>query len=59
MSWRKLTEEEKKQWAETQPCRNEAHKPPGMIVLPPGLHVWVCPGCGQESRVVIPQPGIL
>lgn len=41
--------EENEQWKQyREPCRHPEHDPPGMIVLPPGLHRWQCPACGAE-----------
>lgn len=34
-------------------CKSPEHNPPGMIVLPAGLHIWKCPKCGQETPVRI------
>jgi hypothetical protein len=36
-----------------EPCRHPEHKPPNMIVLPPGVHVWKCPACGEETILYI------
>ncbi len=41
-------------WAEKR-CTNPEHNPPTMIVLPPGSHVWVCPACGHEQTVYVPD----
>ena len=40
---------------ETKRCRHPEHNPPGMIVLPPGTHIWRCPHCGATQRVYIPS----
>lgn len=40
---------------ETECCRHPAHKPPGMIVLLPGLYEYECPGCSGKQLVVVPK----
>jgi hypothetical protein len=50
--FRPLTEEEKIEIA--PPCFSHEHNPPDMMVLPAGLHVWVCPACRQETKFVVP-----
>ncbi len=35
-------------------CTHREHNPPGMIVLRPGKHVYVCPGCGQRTTISVP-----
>jgi hypothetical protein len=37
-------------------CRDPGHRPPTMIVLPNGTHVWKCPACGRETTVVANRP---
>lgn len=54
MPFRPLKPEEQKTWIKPE-CRDPQHNPPGMIVLPPGLHIWVCPKCGKETSVFIPE----
>lgn len=34
-------------------CKDPEHFPPSMIVLPPGLHIWVCPSCGHEMPITV------
>lgn len=41
-------------WDMPETCNHPEHDPPGMIVLKPGVHTYVCPKCGQEQRVIIP-----
>lgn len=38
---------------DAKPCQHPRHNPPGMVVLPEGVHSYQCPGCGtvQEIRV--------
>ncbi len=55
MPFRPLTPEEIQKWNCGQPCMHPEHNPPSHMVLQPGLHVWVCPGCGQEQQIVVPQ----
>jgi hypothetical protein len=55
MPFRPLTPEEQKTWVNERPCMHPEHNPPSHIVLQPGLHVWVCPGCGQETSIAVPQ----
>ena len=44
-------------YKEPHRCKDPEHNPPGHIVLEPGVHVWKCPSCGQEQRVVVrPRP---
>ncbi len=52
MPFRPLKPEEKKSWIK-ESCKCPEHNPPGMIVLKPGLHIWVCPHCGQEQPVFV------
>jgi hypothetical protein len=40
-------------WTHFEPCQNSEHNPPGYIVLKPGVHTWVCPGCGKEQIVTV------
>lgn len=35
-------------------CRDPQHDPPRSIVLEEGEHVWECPGCKQQQRLVVP-----
>jgi hypothetical protein len=35
------------------PCTSPEHNPPGMIVLPPGEHVWQCPSCGEITKFTV------
>lgn len=37
-------------------CKHREHNPPGMIVLPEGIHTYKCPGCGKTQRIVIVKP---
>jgi hypothetical protein len=37
-------------------CRHPEHKPPGMIVLPEGVHTYRCPGCGEKTIITIRRP---
>lgn len=30
-------------------CRSPEHKPPGMMVYPPGRYEWTCPKCGETT----------
>lgn len=43
----------KKLWDEEPPCPHPEHKPPGMIVLPPGGYSHTCPCCGKTTTFVI------
>jgi len=52
MPFRPLTDEEKKMWNKPK-CISNEHNPPGMIVLSPGTHIWVCPCCKKETRIEI------
>lgn len=36
-------------------CRHPEHNPPGLIVLKPGRHTYVCPGCGATALVDVPK----
>lgn len=36
-----------------QPCRHPEHEPPSMIVLPPGIYMHTCPGCGREMTFTV------
>ena len=38
-----------------KPCLSPEHNPPGMIVLPPGEHLYRCPSCGTETTIYVPQ----
>jgi hypothetical protein len=58
MPFRPLTPKEQGWWEKAQPCLSPEHDPPRHMVYPPGLSVWVCPACGQETRIVGP-PTIL
>ncbi len=54
MPFRELTEEEKKKYRPVSIkdiCRDHAHEPPMLMVYPPGINIWVCPSCGQETIV--------
>lgn len=48
--------EEAKKWDYKEPCRHPEHNPPGMIVLPPGLHTYQCPGCGEAHTFRVTTP---
>lgn len=54
MPFRPLTPKEK-ETERVNACSHREHNPPTNIVLRPGLHVWVCPGCGKEMRLNVPQ----
>lgn len=54
MPFRPLTPKEKQEYGKLRPCLSPEHSPPSMQVLPPGLHVWVCPACGHETMLQIP-----
>ena len=51
MPLRPLTPEEKEQG--NPPCISPKHDPPTMMVYPPGVHVWVCPACGNEIKFTV------
>ncbi len=36
-------------------CRHREHNPPNMIVLPPGVYEYECPGCGRKMTFTIPE----
>lgn len=36
-------------------CKDKAHRPPGHIVLEPGIHEYTCPSCGAKECVVVPK----
>lgn len=56
MPFRPLTPEEQQTWEVwNNPCTHPEHNPPSHMVLPPGMHVWVCPGCGREQTIAVPQ----
>jgi len=38
-----------------EPCPHPEHNPPGMIVLPPGLHTYQCPGCNKIITFRVPK----
>ena len=50
MPFRKLTPKEEELYAQ-EICRNPEHDPPSHMVLAPGVHIWVCPGCGKEQVI--------
>lgn len=35
-------------------CRSPEHKPPSMMVYPPGLWEWTCPACGEKTVFSVP-----
>lgn len=35
----------------TSNCGNRKHNPPKNVELPPGLWVWICKNCGQETTL--------
>lgn len=35
-------------------CMSPEHKPPGMIVLPPGRHTYQCPSCRKVTVFTVP-----
>ena len=35
-------------------CLHREHKPPGMIMLPAGTHIYECPACKEKTRIVVP-----
>lgn len=37
----------------TKKCYDPEHRPPGHVVLPPGIYEYTCPGCGETRRVVV------
>lgn len=37
-------------------CQDPEHKPPGMIVLEPGMYEHICPTCGK--KIVFTVSGI-
>lgn len=37
-------------------CKSPEHNPPPLMVYPPVEHVWKCPECGQEQRVLVLEP---
>jgi len=43
----------KKYVPEVKACSHPEHDPPGMIVLPAGVHTWQCPGCGKETTFTV------
>lgn len=52
MPFRPLTSEEEERWGKVL-CKHQEHNPPSLINLPPGVHIWVCPACGAETKVVV------
>lgn len=38
-----------------KPCHCREHNPPSHIVLPPGIHKWICPVCGESQIVYVPE----
>lgn len=49
MPFIKKKEQDETSWVNY--CSHPEHLPPGMIVLSPGLHIWMCPKCGKETPV--------
>lgn len=54
MPFKPLSDQEKTGW-KREMCNHPEHKPPMHIVLKPGLHIWVCPACGQEQPITAPH----
>jgi predicted RNA-binding Zn-ribbon protein involved in translation (DUF1610 family) len=52
--FRPLKPEEEKKW-DLERCSSTEHNPPMHIVLKPGLHIWICPKCGQEQTIRVPN----
>ncbi len=50
------TKPDPREWSQINYCRDPAHDPPGMIVLPEGPHTHTCPSCGKESTIIIINP---
>ncbi len=40
-------------------CLSAEHKPPTHIVLEPGIHIWQCPACGEQTPIEIHQITII
>lgn len=50
-----IPQEPEKSYPAPNPCMHPEHNPPNMMVLPPGVHVWRCPACGQEVTINKPE----
>lgn len=35
-------------------CRSPEHRPPSMMVYPPGRYEWTCPVCGEKTFFTVP-----
>lgn len=45
---------EQSQWyVNNEDCSHPEHDPPQHMVLKPGTHVWICPGCGNEQKIIV------
>ena len=36
-------------------CKSAEHNPPTYILLPPGIHTYECPVCGEQQKIEMPE----